>query len=111
MRNLLLEKDEITLLGQVLAVPIHAFGLNDLLRTTNLTENRVKEISNLVETFAVNAEEKDVIIAISDVDIADLVKMYASSCEIIDPIEMPTITGYSWETSQRLLGKLRAELA
>jgi hypothetical protein len=105
MKEITLNKAERILLEQVLNLP---FGDDDLVQETRLGKGRIREIIELVQSHL--KEKNEVHISIADSDLQDLINIYRVSCDILDPIELPTITGYRWEESQVLLEKLKKVL-
>jgi hypothetical protein len=110
MKSLLLTKEDLSLLEQVISIPLEAFGLAELLEKTGFKEERIQKLFTPIQDYLKDLKEESIEIEISTEDLNDLIKIYDVSCEIIDPIEMPTITGYSWKDSQQLLIKLKEAL-
>jgi hypothetical protein len=69
----------------------------------------VNEVHHLIKSF-LKENKENLGMEISTPDLVDLINIYKVSCDILDPIEMPTITGYKWEESQDLLLKLKEAL-
>jgi hypothetical protein len=112
MINLTLNKHELLLIDQILNVPLYAFGLEQLLEKTRLEKDSIVELQNIFQIpikTAIDAADSE--IAISEQNLKDFLNVYDVSCEIIDPTEMHTLTGYEWEKSQELSKKLSQNLA
>lgn len=101
-----LTKSEFNLLNSVIYYPVASFGMNKVLSATGLKEARVKELVEIVEKAEHNGDAEVVTLKLNPADVKDLANIYSISCDIVDEIEMPLITGYSWEESQDLVKKL-----
>jgi hypothetical protein len=107
MMNLNLTKDEATIIFQAISYARREDrGFEELKPLLTLGKERVEEIFKLVDEYFVPINEA-VNFNLSPQDLEDLILIYDMSCVVFDPIELPTVTGYSWDFSQEVSKNLR----
>lgn len=99
-----LSADEIGIMTRVLAVPIHAFGLDKLINKTGFEKSECVRLIDLVKKH--NGSHEGVGLTMEHEDFKKLLLQYDVSVEIIDPIEMHTLVAFSWDEAIQLSDKL-----
>jgi hypothetical protein len=103
-----LNQDEIETIVRVIDVPLMAFGLTTLLEKTKLTEKECQRIRDLFTSYRDKGD--DVQISLPLDDLSKLSSIFDESAEIVDPIEMGIIVGYTWDEAMSLSKKLHEQL-
>ncbi len=80
------------------------FFFDYIIYQTKLNNDRIEKVIKMV--LSQLDKDKVVKLSIDEEDLKDLIEIYRISCDILDPIELPTITGYSWKEAQEMLDKL-----
>lgn len=105
-KSISLTNDELEIIIRVIAVPLGAFGLNKLIQKSQLSEKECKRIDSFIESH--RSKRKEIQLNINQSDVGLMSKIFDISAEIIDPQEMHTITGYTWDESMNVSKKLRS---
>ncbi|MFA6023718.1 MAG: hypothetical protein WC777_00670 [Candidatus Gracilibacteria bacterium] len=103
---ILLTHDELEIIIRVIAVPLGAFGLSELIQRTQLSEEECRRISDFIGSH--RSEDEVIEISIDENDIILMSKIFDISAEIVDPQEMHTMTGYTWDEARTVSKKLHA---
>ncbi len=101
-----LNEDELAILQRVISVPLYAFGLEELLQKTQIGK---EIILNLVNKLDIIHQSASLEIILDSTELSHLIQIFDVSCEIVDPTEMHTLTGYEWSDAQNLLQKLKSQ--
>ena len=102
------ELDELELINRVLNVTLHAFGLDEVIKKTQIQKKEIEQTNNKIKSAI---EENRLNIEFDSNELILLAKAFKEACEIIDENEMHTLTGYSWDQAMLLkkdLEKLNA---
>lgn len=102
-----LERQDLEVFMRVLAVPLHAFGLSRLLAETSLDEERAlaieakfKDVSNR-SNAATNIH-----FVLRDDEARDLGILFEAACYIADPVEIHSLTGFTWKEVMKVKDQL-----
>lgn len=106
-------KEEYSLLRQVLDFPIgmfHQKSANYFFDKFGVHESELEKTKARVDKFENNLVGNKISLIFSDVEYAELVKCYKAAKLYFDPVELPTVTGYSWEEAEKLELKLGSQV-
>ncbi len=96
-----LNEKEIDILVQAFGVITHAYGANQF--EAQCGKGSVDKLENLRRKLPLSG-------IIEKEDLKAVANYFAVAREIIDPIEFPILTSYSWDESGDLLAKFQSEL-
>lgn len=106
MKPILFTPIEIEIITRVISVPLGAFGLNELIEKTGLEKKECERLNNIFKENRRNSGATE--LAISSEDLVKIAQVFAVSAKIIDPIDMHTLVGYSWDEAMSVLKKLNS---
>ena len=101
---LTLTSDEIEVIVRTIGVPLGAFGLDELVEKSGETKEACAHLIETFEKYRDQSSESN--IEMDKENLKKLSKIFDISAEIVDPIEMSIIVGYSWHEAMALSKKL-----
>lgn len=102
MNTIFFTKEEVRILEQTIGVPFEAFGNEDfkkkignLYAETEFLYKKIESKSN--SNLELNLSREETVV---------LLKSFLFARDICDPVEFSTLTGFSWDDSDRLIIKI-----
>ena len=100
-----LSKSELGMLYSALHNPLYGFKFD--FDTIELNRRESESLFSKIRSVYKSLDSNNIIFSFSNIELKSLTKLHEVTMEKLDPIEYPTITGYSFAEAQQLLSDLQ----